>query len=95
MRPQDPSKTREESKTVRRKYDGIGLFSSKAVGEIVMTNGKMTASMNIDIMSKNLKKYIRNLNMGRLYIFQRDNDPKNTSKIGQDYFSKNKIKVLD
>ncbi|GBL87864.1 hypothetical protein AVEN_192040-1 [Araneus ventricosus] len=31
-----------ESKTLRRKCDGMGLFSSKGVGEIVMINGKMT-----------------------------------------------------
>ncbi|GBM99328.1 hypothetical protein AVEN_256551-1 [Araneus ventricosus] len=68
------------------------LSPSKGVSKIVMTKGKMTVSMYVDIMSQNLKKSIRNLSMGRRYICQRDNDLRHTSKISEDYFSKNKKK---
>ncbi|GBM39450.1 hypothetical protein AVEN_142389-1 [Araneus ventricosus] len=50
--------------------------------------------MCVSFLYQNLKKSITNLNVGRWYTSQSNNYPKYTSKIGKDYFSKNKIKVL-
>lgn len=71
-----------------------GCFASKGVGEIAMIDGKMTGSMYVGVLSQNLKQSATNLRMGRRYIFQQDNDPKHTSKVAKDYFSKNKIQLL-
>ncbi|GBM58060.1 hypothetical protein AVEN_222825-1 [Araneus ventricosus] len=77
-----------ESKTLKRKCDGMGLLPSKDVGEIVNNNGKMTASMYFDIMSQNPKKSIRNLSLDRKYIFQRDNDQNTRRRFPQRLFLK-------
>ncbi|GBN13500.1 hypothetical protein AVEN_155392-1 [Araneus ventricosus] len=69
-----------ESKTLRRKYDVIGwLFPSKDVGKIAIIKGKMTASRYVIIMPQNLKKSIRNLSVGRRYIFQRGGGSRDSS----------------
>ncbi|GBL80119.1 hypothetical protein AVEN_29113-1 [Araneus ventricosus] len=65
---------------LRRKCDSMELIPSK-VGKIVLINGKITVSMYVDVMSQNLKKVIRNLYVGRWYIFRPSNDLKHTSKI--------------
>ena len=59
-----------------------GCFSAKGVGALVRVNGIMKKEDYRDILEVNLKQSARNLGIGRRWIFQQDNDPKHTSKIG-------------
>ncbi|GBL89100.1 hypothetical protein AVEN_255236-1 [Araneus ventricosus] len=65
------------------------------VSEIVMINGKMTVSICVNILSRNLRKSVTILRVVDGMDGCPNNDPKHMSKIPKDYFSKNKIKILE
>ena len=49
----------------------------------------------VDILKQNLKTSVRKLKLGRKWVFQMDNDPKNTSKVVAKWLKDNKVKVLE
>ena len=57
-----------------------GCFSSSATGKLVAVEGIMKYDDYIDILKENIKTSARNLNLGRQWVFQHDNVPKNISK---------------
>ncbi|KAI4896191.1 hypothetical protein NFI96_026419, partial [Prochilodus magdalenae] len=71
-----------------------GCFSAKGPGHLVRIHGKMDSTAYLEILAKNLRSSIRDLKMGRHFIFQQDNDPKHTAKKTKAWFEREKIKVL-
>ena len=48
----------------------------------------------VDILKQHLKTSVRKLKLGHKWVFQMDNDPKNTSKVVK-WLQDNKVKVLE
>ncbi|CAJ0958980.1 unnamed protein product [Ranitomeya imitator] len=71
-----------------------GCFSAKGPGHLVRIHGKMDSTAYLEILAKNLRSSIKDLKMGRHFIFQQDNDPKHTAKKTKAWFKRQKIKVL-
>ncbi|KAI4893325.1 hypothetical protein NFI96_007330 [Prochilodus magdalenae] len=71
-----------------------GCFSAKGPGHLVRIHGKMDSTVYLEILAKNLRSSIKDLKMGRHFIFQQDNDPKHTAKKTKAWFGREKIKVL-
>ncbi|KAI4905823.1 hypothetical protein NFI96_009213 [Prochilodus magdalenae] len=66
------------------KYDGVsirlwGCFSAKGFGPLVRIHGQMDSAAYLEILAKNLRYSIKDLNMGRQFIFQQDIHPKHTA----------------
>ncbi|GBM29659.1 hypothetical protein AVEN_125301-1 [Araneus ventricosus] len=55
-----------DSKTWRRKCDGMEMFSSKGVGKIVTINGKMTVTKGLEYEIDTACKYVSLLDRGGL-----------------------------
>ena len=55
----------------------------------------MNAAKYREILEDNLILSARELRLGRRFIFQRDNDPKQTAKVTQKCFKDNKVNVLE
>ncbi|CAJ0960101.1 unnamed protein product [Ranitomeya imitator] len=66
----------------------------KGPGHLVRIHGKMDSTAYLEILAKNLRSSIKDLKMGRHFIFQQDNDPKHTAKKTKAWFKRQKIKVL-
>uniref|UniRef100_A0AAZ3PU11 Tc1-like transposase DDE domain-containing protein n=1 Tax=Oncorhynchus tshawytscha TaxID=74940 RepID=A0AAZ3PU11_ONCTS len=49
----------------------------------------------VDILKQHLKTLVRKLKLGCKWVFQMDNDPKNTSKVVAKWLKINKVKVLE
>jgi transposase len=47
------------------------------------------------ILQENLSEYKEKLGLGNDFMFQQDNDPKHKSKIAENFFSENDIKVME
>lgn len=71
-----------------------GSFSWYGVGPIVKINGKMDPYQYLDILKNKMEPYVFEY-MPISFIFMQDNDPKHTSKLVKDWFSKECIPVLD
>ncbi|KAI4892864.1 hypothetical protein NFI96_000757 [Prochilodus magdalenae] len=71
-----------------------GCFSAKGPGHLVRIHRKMDSTAYLEILAKNLRSSIKDLKMGRHFIFQQDNDPKHTAKKTKAWFEREKIKVL-
>src|SRR4029434_1485197 len=71
-----------------------GCFSSKGPGHLVRIHGIMDSIKYQQILNENLKAPSSKLEMGRGWTFQQDNDPKQTSKSTQEWFTDRRIKVL-
>lgn len=71
-----------------------GCFSAKGPGHLVRIHGKMYSTAYLEILAKNLRSSVKDLKMGRHFIFQQDNDPKHTAKKTKAWFKREKIKVL-
>ncbi|KAI4872079.1 hypothetical protein NFI96_008296 [Prochilodus magdalenae] len=55
-----------------------GCFSAKGTGRLHRIVGRMDGAMYREILANNLLPSVRALKMGRGWVFQHDNDPKNT-----------------
>ncbi|CAJ0955270.1 unnamed protein product [Ranitomeya imitator] len=66
----------------------------KGPGHLVRIHGKMDSRAYLEILAKNLRSSIKDLKMGRHFIFEQDNDPKHTAKKTKAWFKRQKIKVL-
>ena len=71
-----------------------GAFHSGGVGPLLRLQGIMRAREYKDILENVILPYGRS-NMGRVWIFQQDNDPKHASKLVKDWFGNRKVTVLD
>jgi hypothetical protein len=49
----------------------------------------------VDILKHYLKTSVRKLKLGCKWVFQMDNDPRNTSKVVAKWLKDNKVKVLE
>ncbi|KAI4872220.1 hypothetical protein NFI96_000666 [Prochilodus magdalenae] len=54
----------------------------------------MDSTAYLEILAKNLRSSIKDLRMGRHFIFQQDNDPKHMAKKTKAWYEREKIKVL-
>ena len=55
----------------------------------------MNRAMYREILGDNLPPSVRELKMGRGWVFQHDNDPKHTAKATKEWLKKKHIKVLE
>jgi transposase len=58
-----------------------GCMDYAGVGELATVEGIMNAKGHVNILRGNLKKSVRKLGIQHSYLFQKDNDPKNTARI--------------
>jgi len=72
-----------------------GCMCANGVGTLEFIDGIMDQYIYQGILSRNLKSSARNLQLGRHFTFQQDNDPKHSAKSTKEYFVKNKIKLLE
>ena len=72
-----------------------GCFSAARTGTLVRMEGKMNAAMYRDILDEKLPQSALDLRLGRRFIFQRDNDPKHTTKILKEWLQDNSVNVLE
>ena len=70
-------------------------FSAKGTGRLYRIEGRMNGAMYREILADNLFPSVRALKMGRGWVFQHDNDPKNTAKATKELLKKKHIKVLE
>ena len=71
-----------------------GYFSAKRVGKISVIDGKMNTQKYTQILQENLMSSIESFELPFDYIFQQDNDPKNTAKSTKKWLSENNVNVL-
>ncbi len=68
-------------------------FSAGGPGHLVQMHGIMDSIKYQQIKNLNLTASVRNLIMGRGWIFHQDNNPKQTSKSTQKWVTEHKTKV--
>jgi len=72
-----------------------GCISWNGPGRLHRVEGRMNAKQYVSILEESFLGLIRNPNLHvRNIIFQKDNDPKHTSKLAQAWFKTNKIQLL-
>lgn len=71
-----------------------GCFSYYGVGPVCWIKENMDADTYVSILQNTMLPYSEE-EMPIRFVFQQDNDPKHTSRKAKDWFSKNKIQVLD
>ncbi len=69
-----------------------GCMSAAGVGELLFIDGIMNSQMYCSILKEKMLPSLRAL--GRLALFQHDNDPKHTSKATVGFLKKNRVKVI-
>uniref|UniRef100_A0A8B9GZR3 Transposase Tc1-like domain-containing protein n=1 Tax=Astyanax mexicanus TaxID=7994 RepID=A0A8B9GZR3_ASTMX len=67
---------------------------AKGPGHLVCIHGKMDSTAYLESLAKNFRSSIKDLKMGRHFIFQQDNYPKHTAKKTKAWFKREMIKVL-
>ena len=72
-----------------------GCFSAKGTGQLHRIEGRMDGAMYRGILDQHLLPSVRELKMGRGWVFQHDNDPKHTAKATKEWLKKKHIKVLE
>lgn len=70
-----------------------GCFTPFGVGRLVFIEGTMNAGGYVDILSRNLLPFVREMGLSK-FIFQQDNDPKHTSRAARHFFDENNIELL-
>lgn len=61
-----------------------GSFAAAGTHRPVRIEGKMNAATYRDILDENLLYRATDLNLGRLFIFQQDNDSKHMTKVSNE-----------
>ncbi|KAK3574700.1 hypothetical protein QTP86_014767 [Hemibagrus guttatus] len=72
-----------------------GCFSAKGPGRLIRVKERMNGAMYREIFSKNLLPSARALKTKRGWVFQSDNDPKNTARATKEWLRKKHFKVLE
>ena len=65
-----------------------GFFSAKVTRRLHRIKGRMNGAMYLEILADNLLPSVRALKMGRGWIFQHDNDPKDTAKATKEWLKR-------
>jgi hypothetical protein len=84
--------------TVKRGGGSImlwGCFAAGGTGELHKIDGIMRQDKYVDILKQHIKTSVRKLKLGGKWVFQMDNDPKQTSKGVAKCPKDNKFKVLE
>ena len=68
-----------------------GCFSVKGVGKISVIDAKVNAQKYKQILQENFMSSVKSLELPSDYIFQQDNDPKQTAKSTKKWLSKNNV----
>ena len=71
-----------------------GCFSSKGIGELQVTHGRMNGNIYREIVEKNLPKSATSLEHGRNFVLQHNNDHKHITKLTKEWFENNGISTL-
>ena len=72
-----------------------GCMGWNGVGKLVEVQGNMDAQQYCDILDDGVEESFEKLEIGREErIFQQDNDPKHTSKLGKKWFEDHEMEVL-
>ena len=58
-----------------------GCFAAGGPGALHKIDGIMREEKYVDVLKQHLKTSVRNLKLGRKWVFQMDIDPKHTSKV--------------
>ena len=61
-----------------------GCFSAAGTRRIVRIEGKMNGTKYRDILDENLLESTQDLRLGLMFTFQKNNNPKHTSKTKQE-----------
>jgi hypothetical protein len=61
-------------------------MSSKGVGRLVFIEGTLTAISYVRTLAENLEASVEKLGLEDGFIYQRDNDPKHTTRIITKFF---------
>uniref|UniRef100_A0A3Q3WM64 Tc1-like transposase DDE domain-containing protein n=1 Tax=Mola mola TaxID=94237 RepID=A0A3Q3WM64_MOLML len=72
-----------------------GYFSATGPGNLVKLNGIMRKEQHMKILEENIKQSAENIQLGRHWTYQQDNDPTLTTKAVKKYFEDNKVDVLE
>lgn len=71
-----------------------GCFGYNGTGPIVHINGRMTAEVYISILRHHLDAARQKLGLGRVWIFQQDNDPKHTARATSARLRRRRVRTL-
>ena len=71
-----------------------GCFSGYGMGTLHVIEGTMDRFMYLDILKKVMIPFADD-NLPLTWIFQQDNDPKHKSKVLQEWFLSEQIRVMD
>ena len=72
-----------------------GCYAAGGTGALHKIDGIMREENYGDILKQQLKTSVRKLKLGCKWVFQKDNDPKHTSKIVAKWLKDNKVKVVE
>ena len=72
-----------------------GCINAGGTGALHKIDGIMRQENYVDILKQHVKTSVRKLKLGRKWVFQMDNDPKNTSKVVAKWLMDKKVKVLE
>ena len=72
-----------------------GCFAAGGTGALHKIDGNMRKENDVASIYPHLKTSVRKLKLGRKWVFQMDNDPKDTSKVVAKWLKDNKVKVLE
>ena len=72
-----------------------GCFAAGGTGALHKIDGINMRGNDVDILKQHLKTSVRKLKLGRKWVFQTDNDPKQTSNVVAKWLKDNKVKVLE
>jgi tRNA A37 threonylcarbamoyladenosine biosynthesis protein TsaE len=84
--------------TVKHRDGSIMLWGCFAGGEtdaLHKIDGFMGKENCVDILKQHLKASVRKSKLGHQWVYQMDNDPKHTSKVVENGFKDNKVKVFE
>ena len=83
--------------TIKHSVDFVlwGCFSAKGAGRLHRVEGKMDWAKYREILSENLFASARILKMGRGWVFQQDNNPKDTAKATEERLKKKHMKIME
>ena len=71
-----------------------GCFSTQSTGKLHVIEGRMNGAMYRVILSENFLASVELLELGGVWEFQQDNDPKPTAKATTKWFTDHDVRIL-